>query len=137
MSSNFSSPSTAMTAPALFLFGYRLRRRPDHPARELCKHRAITVARTRGDSHMSLESTLFFPSCGWRSAHHVRASDAPDSATVGLGQWPNHEQVPGPCLTSRPLTQRQASTPLRSEEHTSELQSRLHLVCRLLLEKKK
>src|SRR2546429_4118301 len=26
---------------------------------------------------------------------------------------------------------------LRSEEHTSELQSRLHLLCRLLLEKKK
>src|SRR2546422_4169177 len=33
----------------------------------------------------------------------------------------------------------QPGTPsaLRSEEHTSELQSRLHLVCRLLLEKKK
>src|SRR2546429_1406823 len=31
-----------------------------------------------------------------------------------------------------------AAAPLRrSEEHTSELQSRLHLVCRLLLEKKK
>src|SRR2546422_4017705 len=31
-----------------------------------------------------------------------------------------------------------ASIPqMRSEEHTSELQSRLHLVCRLLLEKKK
>src|SRR2546422_4348819 len=29
------------------------------------------------------------------------------------------------------------SRPTRSEEHTSELQSRLHLVCRLLLEKKK
>src|SRR5687768_18342610 len=29
------------------------------------------------------------------------------------------------------------SAPSRSEEHTSELQSRLHLVCRLLLEKKK
>src|SRR5687768_17821218 len=28
-------------------------------------------------------------------------------------------------------------SPSRSEEHTSELQSRLHLVCRLLLEKKK
>src|SRR2546429_7262023 len=28
-------------------------------------------------------------------------------------------------------------TSTRSEEHTSELQSRLHLVCRLLLEKKK
>src|SRR2546429_708802 len=33
----------------------------------------------------------------------------------------------------------QGQTPyyFRSEEHTSELQSRLHLVCRLLLEKKK
>src|SRR3989449_6852894 len=30
-----------------------------------------------------------------------------------------------------------AITESRSEEHTSELQSRLHLVCRLLLEKKK
>src|SRR2546422_9700090 len=29
------------------------------------------------------------------------------------------------------------TTNSRSEEHTSELQSRLHLVCRLLLEKKK
>src|SRR2546429_2435230 len=29
------------------------------------------------------------------------------------------------------------SASVRSEEHTSELQSRLHLVCRLLLEKKK
>src|SRR5690554_7016111 len=29
------------------------------------------------------------------------------------------------------------SAPNRSEEHTSELQSRPHLVCRLLLEKKK
>src|SRR2546422_6405770 len=29
------------------------------------------------------------------------------------------------------------NTSWRSEEHTSELQSRLHLVCRLLLEKKK
>src|SRR2546429_2050923 len=34
-----------------------------------------------------------------------------------------------PCSTS--------GFPTRSEEHTSELQSRLHLVCRLLLEKKK
>src|SRR5256884_2453366 len=32
---------------------------------------------------------------------------------------------------------RGAQKPYRSEEHTSELQSRLHLVCRLLLEKKK
>src|SRR2546422_8422614 len=35
------------------------------------------------------------------------------------------------------LGQRKLRCELRSEEHTSELQSRLHLVCRLLLEKKK
>src|SRR2546422_8206235 len=35
----------------------------------------------------------------------------------------------------RPCTR--AGSARRSEEHTSELQSRLHLVCRLLLEKKK
>src|SRR5260370_18226927 len=34
-------------------------------------------------------------------------------------------------------TERDDRTPPRSEEHTSELQSHLNLVCRLLLEKKK
>src|SRR3712207_7610764 len=36
-----------------------------------------------------------------------------------------------PTLYRRPMNE-----PLRSEEHTSELQSRQYLVCRLLLEKK-
>src|SRR2546429_5925524 len=36
-----------------------------------------------------------------------------------------------------PSTSAICSRKMRSEEHTSELQSRLHLVCRLLLEKKK
>src|SRR2546422_1952999 len=46
--------------------------------------------------------------------------------------------MPSSGPTSRTSTGRStsSSTP-RSEEHTSELQSRLHLVCRLLLEKKK
>src|SRR2546429_5704515 len=38
-------------------------------------------------------------------------------------------------MPSDPLTVRERQ--VRSEEHTSELRSRLHLVCRLLLEKKK
>src|SRR5690554_7778575 len=44
-----------------------------------------------------------------------------------------------PVQFSFPNRFRQGSMPLgvRSEEHTSELQSRPHLVCRLLLEKKK
>src|SRR3712207_7821051 len=41
-----------------------------------------------------------------------------------------------PIFPDRPLTKKPAET-RRSEEHTSELQSRQYLVCRLLLEKKK
>src|SRR5438876_8995832 len=41
----------------------------------------------------------------------------------------------GPGVASQPLLQCLAME--RSEEHTSELQSPVHLVCRLLLEKKK
>src|SRR2546429_3046894 len=43
-----------------------------------------------------------------------------------------------PLLRRRACAARTSSYPsrARSEEHTSELQSRLHLVCRLLLEKK-
>src|SRR2546422_8392756 len=41
--------------------------------------------------------------------------------------------ITGGLTASRSHTSKRA----RSEEHTSELQSRLHLVCRLLLEKKK
>src|SRR5256884_3499824 len=48
---------------------------------------------------------------------------------------------PTPFFRSNARNQPPRSTvflfPRRSEEHTSELQSRLHLVCRLLLEKKK
>src|SRR2546422_10560186 len=45
---------------------------------------------------------------------------------------------PGDRDPSHPRRNRRPDRPpARSEEHTSELQSRLHLVCRLLLEKKK
>src|SRR2546421_2170747 len=45
----------------------------------------------------------------------------------------------GPCKPNTPLFDRatQGLNAPRSEEHTSELQSRSDLVCRLLLEKKK
>src|SRR3712207_7626071 len=42
-----------------------------------------------------------------------------------------------PGQLQRPVRVSGRSLPLRSEEHTSELQSRQYLVCRLLLEKKK
>src|SRR2546428_6906854 len=40
-------------------------------------------------------------------------------------------------MSQSPSRRRALAARVRSEEHTSELQSRLHLVCRLLLEKKK
>src|SRR3989442_5467012 len=44
----------------------------------------------------------------------------------------------GASMQARPGAGERKTLPgLRSEEHTSELQSRPHLVCRLLLEKKK
>src|SRR5258707_9784571 len=51
---------------------------------------------------------------------------APEVFQVAVGKEPPH--VAGP-IEPRPR--------IRSEEHTSELQSRQYLVCRLLLEKKK
>src|SRR5690606_39615694 len=46
-------------------------------------------------------------------------------------------QAAAPCARPRPLPHCQFARWRRSEEHTSELQSRENLVCRLLLEKKK
>src|SRR2546422_8320697 len=61
--------------------------------------------------------------------------------SVRRGQQ-NPQRLPVSCRLGQQvfdLIERQAAGEIedRSEEHTSELQSRLHLVCRLLLEKKK
>src|SRR2546422_2059845 len=56
-----------------------------------------------------------------------------DGAACGRRRFTDGRDRPG-MLLMRPVREVQ---PGRSEEHTSELQSRLHLVCRLLLEKKK
>src|SRR5207247_7651564 len=48
---------------------------------------------------------------------------------------PEHGGAPRP-QRSGPATESQASATLQIEEHTSELQSRVDLVCRLLLENK-
>src|SRR2546422_7326560 len=54
------------------------------------------------------------------------------------GEWAYSESplIDGDALVCTPGGS-EATLVARSEEHTSELQSRLHLVCRLLLEKKK
>src|SRR2546422_2275231 len=72
-------------------------------------------------------STLFPYTTLFRS----RRADARGQGIAGIAWHVGHaaalHAVPRPPGALR----------VRSEEHTSELQSRLHLVCRLLLEKKK
>src|SRR2546422_7336697 len=68
-------------------------------------------------------STLFPYTTLFRSARMSRRRRKLDRSTPGGG--------------ARSSRVREATGVERSEEHTSELQSRLHLVCRLLLEKKK
>src|SRR5687768_18122426 len=58
------------------------------------------------------------------------------SRPAGAGP-PRPTCAPGLRHRGCPVASGCGSAPGRSEEHTSELQSRLHLVCRLLLEKKK
>src|SRR2546422_5414019 len=78
-----------------------------------------------------------------------RPGRAPLANARAPGLWltrraadPDGHVLPGPDLRwphPRPPSdpRHHSGGPPRSEEHTSELQSRLHLVCRLLLEKKK
>src|SRR2546422_6137114 len=56
---------------------------------------------------------------------------------TGLHDKAGFVYVGGPVQKDNLLVLHRMGREVRSEEHTSELQSRLHLVCRLLLEKKK
>src|SRR5438552_14801224 len=56
--------------------------------------------------------------------------------SAGRAVPPSSPEYPAPRLV-RCMGRRGHATHTRSEEHTSELQSPDHLVCRLLLEKKK
>src|SRR5689334_23543011 len=72
-------------------------------------------------------STLFPYTTLFRSAR------APRAARLPRGRGPLRRLPRSGAGRRRHLP----VAPLRSEEHTSELQSQFHLVCRLLLEKKK
>src|SRR3989449_3668397 len=83
-------------------------------------------------------STLFPYTTLFRSPIRVAVHTAESFAHIGDLGLPIYSGT-----TTTPLPQLREYMALyrahfsRSEEHTSELQSRLHLVCRLLLEKKK
>src|SRR5437764_4848867 len=72
-------------------------------------------------------STLFPYTTLFRSSNAASASAPPDNAAAAAA-----DKSPANIAALRTL-----ASGTRSEEHTSELQSPMYLVCRLLLEKKK
>src|SRR5438477_9873599 len=81
-------------------------------------------------------STLFPYTTLFRSVHRFRSSREPasypegDHGLASRGFQGLEKIIPPPEIESKTMK-------VRSEEHTSELQSHVNLVCRLLLEKKK
>src|SRR3712207_8499154 len=86
-------------------------------------------------------STLFPYTTLFRSLDHLaRGEPATESGVVvtrgSVGVETRRHPDLGPAVTRTQLVAAHGAH-VRSEEHTSELQSRQYLVCRLLLEKKK
>src|SRR3712207_7111533 len=75
-----------------------------------------------------------------RDAAGLRLTPSDPDTTIGrVDIWADATGDPATALPLRVEVSARTGDPLlfRSEEHTSELQSRQYLVCRLLLEKKK
>src|SRR3712207_7701682 len=66
-----------------------------------------------------------------------RSSTASGSATRGSEPLQRAKVTARDATPAGPVLEFPSEVAIRSEEHTSELQSRQYLVCRLLLEKKK
>src|SRR2546422_6013069 len=77
-------------------------------------------------------TTLFRSAPGDQGRYHHAGALLFARVRAGLRSGPGASS----CRPPPPAPARVRSARLRSEEHTSELQSRLHIVCRLLLEKK-
>src|SRR5699024_11298059 len=73
----------------------------------------------------------------WASLLAIQPNE-PNNITAQCYYWrAQYSQNPGKALKAVPDLWLSGESRPRSEEHTSELQSRFDLVCRLLLEKKK
>src|SRR3712207_7181302 len=84
-------------------------------------------------------STLFPYTTLFRSRVDLPKVLSTPASAVGIARRTVLRTVMAPRtsqLLAPKTTSHQCLVPLRSEEHTSELQSRQYLVCRLLLEKK-
>src|SRR2546429_3970316 len=83
---------------------------------------------------LGLKTDFLFVGSGLRRSTRPQSSGGSrPGGAIALMSEPRGDRRP---LGKDPETACKEEERTRSEEHTSELQSRLHLVCRLLLEKK-
>src|SRR2546429_2326889 len=95
--------------------------------------RPIASGRTGVDMYMNHASVIPAATTTTDRTISMNATEPPCGASW-IGNTPARKRAKRvPASDGAP----RATPVTRSEEHTSELQSRLHLVCRLLLEKKK
>src|SRR2546429_899719 len=95
------------------------------PAARPLKRRPSSSARVAGRCWTSVSGA----SLNFHAHRHLFAAR--------FGGLERAEMIHGPIGKHCAAVNKLTGNGTRSEEHTSELQSRLHLVCRLLLEKKK
>src|SRR2546429_8531857 len=92
-----------------------------------------------------MSKTINQPSAGACCIAFIKLFFLNDPPTTKIYTLSQHDPFPISSAPAAPAAQHPGRAVVhqrdgadeRSEEHTSELQSRLHLVCRLLLEKKK
>src|SRR5207253_6785422 len=84
---------------------------------------------------LSLHDAL--PIYGYQTAGDTKMNESPENKKQTASPATGHNEKRNARTTIVAVVAVVGVAVLRSEEHTSELQSRGHLVCRLLLEKKK
>src|SRR5260370_6667003 len=147
------SPLPTLIVPAWPVFprpdSCRATPRPWQPSADACTNGRANIFPRLGDrSHPNpcsrypeaATTARSAPACWWDGQKAARGHPSRSSPASAQAHSLRHLPLSGvstiPCwrTCTRRLTRRIFS---RSEEHTSELQSHLNLVCRLLLEKKK
>src|SRR5215813_14662668 len=110
------------------------RRRPQEAADVVGTERRLVSL-----THGLTRSYCLLSSCRTSAAPSTIASIFPNATSRGRYFMPQSgaTTIRSGGTNGSAARMRAATVPARSEEHTSELQSRPHLVCRLLLEKKK
>src|SRR2546422_4903539 len=104
------------------------------PYTTLFRSHGAAVGREARREHLDRDFLAGGDLLGEVDVGHPALAELPQHLIAGIEDLVRER---GGAVEARPFGRSGWRAHARSEEHTSELQSRLHLVCRLLLEKKK